>query len=312
MDFEHRSVLPDEVHLHQNLKPGHICVDCTLGGAGHAQSTLKAILPDGILIGIDQDQDAINNAKKILAPYKDNFKLNHRNFSDLPQILDELGIKAVDSILLDLGFSLNQIRHAKRGFSFNLDEPLDMRMDTRNPLTAQTIVNEYSETELADIFFQFGEEKFSRRIAAAIVQKRAIAPITQSMALGDIVRDALPAKVVATQKIHPATRVFQALRIAVNQELERLEIFMKDLPDFLNPGGRVSIISFHSLEDRIVKQGFKQYESGCTCPKELPYCVCGFTPTLKVITRKPITATKEELQANPMSRSAKLRVAEKL
>ncbi len=272
----------------------------------------RPIGPNGQLIAIDQDHLAIENAKTVLAPYMERLTLCHNNFSDLPQILKDLKIQGVDSILLDLGFSLNQIRNAKRGFSFNLDEPLDMRMDTRNVLTAETLINTYEEADLADIFFKYGEEKFSRRIAGAIVRERADAPITSSFQLGELVRNALPAKAAATMKIHPATRVFQALRIAVNQELDRLASFISALPDLLNPGGRVSVITFHSLEDRMVKQGLKQYESGCTCPKELPYCICGFTPIMKTITRKPVTASKEELAANPMARSAKLRVAQKL
>ena len=286
-------------------------MDCTLGAAGHARSTLDAIGPEGHLIAIDQDHLAIQNARTALAGYEERLTLCHRNFSDLPDIMQELKIDGVDSILLDLGFSLNQIRNAKRGFSFNLDEPLDMRMDTRNALTAETIVNTYDEEDLANIFFKYGEEKFSRRIAAAIVRERSTAPLTNSLKLGELVRKTLPSKVAATMKIHPATRVFQALRIAVNQELDRLESFLEALPNLLNPGGRVSVITFHSLEDRMVKQGLKRYESGCTCPKELPYCVCGFIPSLKTITRKPVTASKEELEANPMARSAKLRVAEK-
>lgn len=312
MGFEHTSVMPEEVHVYQNLKPGAICVDCTLGGAGHARATLEAIGPTGRLIAIDQDHLAIENAKTVLAPYTDRLTLCHNNFSELPQLLKDLGIAGVDSILLDLGFSLNQIRHAKRGFSFNLDEPLDMRMDTRNSLTAETLVNTWDEADLVEIFFRYGEEKFSRRIAGAIVKARAEAPITSSFQLGELVRNAMPAKAAATSKIHPATRVFQALRIVVNQELDRLESFIQALPDLLNPGGRVSVITFHSLEDRMVKQGLKQYESGCTCPKEIPYCVCGFTPSMKTVTRKPVTASREELEANPMARSAKLRVAEKV
>ncbi|MCG8635657.1 MAG: 16S rRNA (cytosine(1402)-N(4))-methyltransferase RsmH [Desulfobacterales bacterium] len=312
MEFEHTSVMPREVHDFQNLSPGDLCVDCTLGGSGHALETIRAILPGGTLIGIDQDNDAIANAKKILHPFKDNVRLFHNNFSDLPDILADNGITGVDSILLDLGFSLNQLTQSRRGFSFQKDEPLDMRMDIRNPLTAEEMVNTYTEKQLADIFFKYGEERFSRRAAKAIAIARAQAPIKTSGELATLVAGAIPSKVAAKQKIHPATRVFQALRIAVNRELERLEAFMEAVPGMLNKGGRISIISFHSLEDRIVKQRLRRFQDGCTCPKALPQCLCGFVQRMKVITRKPVIAGPEETAANPMARSAKLRVAERI
>ncbi len=312
MSFEHISVMPRQVHDAQNLKPGMVCVDCTLGGSGHALSTVQAILPAGLLLGIDQDQDALANAEKVLRPHKDNVRLFHSNFSRLPQILDENGIAGVDSILLDLGFSLNQLTQSQRGFSFQKDDPLDMRMDTRTPLTAEGVVNTYSEAQLAKIFFTYGEERFSRRVAGAIVRERVNAPIRTSKTLAQLISKAIPAKFSAKQKIHPATRVFQAIRIEVNQELSHLETFMAQVPDMLNPGGRVSIISFHSLEDRIVKQSLRKYENGCTCPRELPQCLCGFVQTMKQITRKPLIADEEERHANPMARSAKLRVAERV
>ncbi len=312
MGFEHTSVMPEQVHEYQNLKPGNTCVDCTLGGSGHALSTVRAIQPGGILIGIDQDMDAIANAKKILHPFKDNVRLYHNNFSDLPGILNDAGIDGVNSILLDLGFSLNQLTQSKRGFSFQKDDPLDMRMDVRNPLTAEDVVNTYTEKQLADIFFKYGEERFSRRIASSIVKKRAEAPITTSGALATIVAGAVPAKSAAKQKIHPATRVFQALRIAVNKELEVLDDFMSAVPSMLVKGGRICVISFHSLEDRIVKQRLRSFENGCTCPKELPHCVCGFVQSMKSITRKPLVADGKETAANPMARSAKLRVAQRV
>lgn len=312
MGFEHTSVMPQEVHEHQNLKPGDICVDCTLGGAGHALATVKAILPGGMLIGIDQDQDAITHAKKILHPFKDNLLLCHSNFSDLPGILNANGIKGVNAILLDLGFSLNQLRNGKRGFSFNKNEPLDMRMDVRNDLTAFEIINSFPENELVDIFFKFGEEKFSRRIAKKIVKTRQKKPIQTSVELAQVVTDAIPAKHRFSQRIHPATRVFQALRIVVNKELERLETFMEIVPTLLLKGGRLCVISFHSLEDRIVKQAIRKFENNCTCPKGLPVCLCGFVPQMKSIFRKPLTPTKQEIEANPMARSSKLRVAQKV
>ena len=312
MKFEHTSVMSQEVHEHQNLKPGNISVDCTLGGAGHALATIKAILPDGLLIGIDQDLDAIDHAKKILQPFKENVRLFHNNFSDLPEILNANGIKGVNSILLDLGFSLNQLKNGNRGFSFNKNEPLDMRMDIRNDLTAFEIINSFQEDELINIFFKFGEEKFSRRIAKKIVETRKDTPIHTSSELAQVITKAIPAKFVYGQRIHPATRTFQALRIAVNRELERLETFMEIVPSLLLKGGRLCVISFHSLEDRIVKQALRKFEEGCTCPKNLPICLCGFVPQMKSIFRKPLVPTKEEIALNPMARSSKLRVAQKV
>ena len=312
MGFEHTSVMPKEVHAYQNLKPGDICVDCTLGGSGHALSTIKAILPHGMLIGIDQDMDAIVNAQKILSPFEQNIKLCHSNFANLPDILQTNNVKGVNSILLDLGFSFNQLVNGRRGFSFNKNEPLDMRMDIRTPLTASHVVNTYTEKNLVDIFFKFGEEKLSRKITRAILRKRAEAPIETSKELAQIIVDATPAKQAFKQKIHPATRVFQALRIEVNQELSQLETFMKEIPSMLVKGGRICIISFHSLEDRIVKHSLKKFENGCTCPREFPRCMCGFVPKIKLISKKPLLPTQAEIDANPMARSSKLRVAEKL
>ncbi|NDY73590.1 16S rRNA (cytosine(1402)-N(4))-methyltransferase [Desulfobacter hydrogenophilus] len=312
MVFEHTSVMPNQVHAYQNLKPGDICVDCTLGGCGHAMATLKAIGSDGLLIGIDQDMDAIANARNVLHPFQDNVRLYHNNFSDLPDILKDAGINGVNSILLDLGFSLNQLTQSKRGFSFKKDEPLDMRMDVRNSLTAHQVVNTYSEKQLIDIFFTYGEERFSRRMAKAIIEKRACTPIATSLELAGVLENAMPARAKAKQKIHPATRVFQALRIVVNRELERLETFIQAVPSMLVKGGRISIISFHSLEDRIVKQRLRAFENGCTCPRQFPQCICGFVKQMESVTRKPVTADSDEIKANPMARSAKLRVAQRI
>ena len=312
MGFEHRSVMPEEMREYQNLKPGNICVDCTLGGAGHAAETIQHILPDGILFGIDQDIDAIAHAKKILVPFKNNVRLFHNNFTNLPAILHSNGIERVNSIVLDLGFSLNQLRNAGRGFSFNVDEPLDMRMDIRNELTASKIVNSYSENELTELFFKFGEEKFSKRVAKRVVETRKKKNINTSLELAQIIKKAIPAKNVFSQRIHPATRIFLALRIAVNSELEKLEQFLGSVTALLKKGGRLCVISFHSLEDRIVKHAFRKFEEGCTCPKNLPVCLCGFIPTMKSVFRKPVTPTKDEIKANPMARSSKLRVAQKL
>lgn len=312
MGFEHRSVMPHEIHEHQNLKPGNICVDCTLGGAGHGLATVKAIQPDGIFIGIDQDKDAIDHAQNILSSFRHNTHLFHSNFIDLPAILNTINIQKVHSIVLDLGFSLNQIRHSKRGFSFRQDEPLDMRMDTRNSLTAAHIVNSFKETQLIDLFFKLGEEKFSRRIARAITKKREEAPFTTSLELADTIKKAVPAPKKGFFPIHPATRVFQALRIRVNRELEKLETFLKTTPELLLKGGRLLVISFHSLEDRIVKQSIQRFEKGCTCPKDFPICNCGFIPTMKSIFKKPLIPSPVEIQNNFMARSAKLRVAERI
>lgn len=312
MGFEHTSVMPHEIHKHQNLKPGNICVDCTLGGAGHGLATVKAIQPDGIFIGIDQDKDAIDHARNVLSSFRHNIHLFHSNFADLPAILNTIGIQRVHSIVLDLGFSLNQIRHSRRGFSFRQDEPLDMRMDTRNSLTAAHIVNAFKERELIDLFFKFGEEKFSRRIARVIVKKREETPFKTSLELASIIKKAVPSPKKGIFHIHPATRVFQALRIRVNRELERLETFLKTIPKLLIKGGRLLVISFHSLEDRIVKQSIQQFEKGCTCPKDFPICNCGFIPTMKSLFKKPLIPSQEEIQNNFMARSAKLRVAERI
>jgi 16S rRNA (cytosine1402-N4)-methyltransferase len=265
-----------------------------------------------LLIGIDQDMDAITNARKVFHPFGDNVRLYHNNFSDLPDILKDAGINGVNSIVLDLGFSLNQLTQSKRGFSFKKDEPLDMRMDIRNSLTAYQVVNTYSKKQLADIFFTYGEERFSRRMARAIIEKRDCRPITTSLEFAKVIEGAVPGRAKAKQKIHPATRVFQALRIVVNRELERLETFMQAVPAMLVKGGRISIISFHSLEDRIVKQRLRAFENGCTCPRQFPICICGFVKQMASVTGKPVTADAEEIKANPMARSAKLRVAQKI
>lgn len=312
MTFTHISVLPSEASFHLNLKPGSICVDGTLGGCGHARSMLQAILPDGMLIGIDQDMDAVKNAESILGSFPGNVKVFHDNFSSLPAILQTLGLRGVDAILVDLGLSFHQLMESQRGFSFQKDEALDMRMDIRSSTTAADIVNGYSEWALADIFFRYGEERMARKIAREIVARRVLTPIASTGELAGLVRKVMPAKLLKSQKIHPATRVFQALRIEVNRELEHIETFMSHLPDLLNTGGRVCVISFHSLEDRIVKHAIRSWEKGCICPKEFPECRCGSVPRLKAISRKPIVAGTREISENPLSRSAKMRVAEKI
>ncbi len=312
MAFEHTSVMPEEVQKHLQLKPGNTCVDCTLGGSGHAKSIVKAILPDGKFIGIDQDTDAIANAELVFKDNSKNINLIHDNFVNLPKILTSLGINSVDGIVLDLGLSLNQLKNSKRGFSFQKVENLDMRMDTRDQLTAMEIINSFDEKKLADIFFKYGEEKMSRKIARNIIKEREKNTIETSKELAQIVKNSIPAKIIYKKKIHPATKVFQALRIYVNKELERLEKFMENIPELLNKDGRLVVISFHSLEDRIVKKQIKKFEDGCTCPRELPKCACGFEQKLKSLFKKPLIPSTEEIELNPMARSAKMRVAQRV
>ena len=303
--------------MHLNLNQGDTCVDCTLGGAGHALSIVKAIMPGGRFIGMDQDMDALIHAKEFLSGTgvqdSGSIELIHSSFSRLPDVLHGLGIDdGVDGILMDLGLSFHQLSESKRGFTFQEDEPLDMRMDTETQTTAADIVNHFGKKQLTDIFFKYGEERMSRKIAGKIVEVREKTPFKTTRQLSDLIVSVMPAKLIHSQKIHPSTRVFQALRIAVNRELEELETIMKSIPDILKPGGRLCVISFHSLEDRIVKQKIKSFEKGCTCPREFPRCVCGFTPKLKSVFRKPLMPGKDEIQKNPMSRSAKLRVAVRL
>ncbi len=319
MLFTHQSVFPDEACRHLNLRPGGIYVDGTLGGSGHARTILSHIGPTGLLIGIDQDPDAIDHAKETLLPLsasKEQVQIFHDNFSALPEILNGLDIQGVDGILVDLGLSFHQLMESQRGFSFQKDEPLDMRMDPRGTETAAEIINHYPEKALVNIFFKYGEEKFSKKIARHIVMQREMEPLKTSRELALLIQELMPAKRLhgPGKKIHPATRIFQALRIAVNKELEQLEDFMAHAPDQLNPGGRLCVISFHSLEDRIVKQAIRSREAGqgCTCPREFPQCICGFVPTLKSVFRKPVVPGQDEINNNPLSRSAKLRVAERI
>ncbi|MBT3311403.1 MAG: 16S rRNA (cytosine(1402)-N(4))-methyltransferase RsmH [Desulfobacterales bacterium] len=312
MTYTHIPVMPAEVTEYMNLMPGKIYVDCTMGGAGHSEIIVKNIIPDGIMIGIDQDADAIENARKILKKYKTNIRLFHKNFIYLPEILSQLNIDSVDGILLDLGLSLHHFEESGRGFSFKKDEPLDMRMNTQSDTMAKDIINNSQEKELAKIFFEFGEERRSRLIARNIVRERENNPIRTSRQLADIILNSLPKKALYNQKIHPATRVFMALRIAVNSELERLDFFMKKVADLLNPGGRLCVISFHSLEDRIVKHSIRAMEHVCSCPPDFPECVCGNKKIFRSLFRKGLTPTEEEIERNPMSRSARLRIAERL
>jgi 16S rRNA (cytosine1402-N4)-methyltransferase len=312
MPYKHVSVMPAEVLDCLNCRPGKIYVDCTLGGSGHAGAIAEKIIPDGLLIGMDQDKAAIQNAKNVLKPYEKNIRLFHDNFINLPQILPQLNIPAVDGILLDLGLSLYQLEGSGRGFSFKKDEPLDMRMDIRAGKTAEDLINTMGDRELAKIFWEYGEERWARQIARKIVKERMHQPIRSSKRLAQIVWDAVPAKALFARKIHPATRVFMALRIAVNKELERLASFMEIAPDLLNPKGRICVLSFHSLEDRIVKHRIRELEKECTCPPSFPICVCKTKRVLRSLTRKALKPTEQEIRANPMARSARLRGAEKI
>jgi 16S rRNA (cytosine1402-N4)-methyltransferase len=310
MSFHHTSVMPKEVEQFLACQPGKIYVDGTVGGAGHSEDICRKILPDGLLIGTDQDADAIENAQIRLRPYTSVVRLFQQNFVDLPEILSHLNITAVDGILLDLGLSLHQLEASGRGFSFMRDEPLDMRMNTNANRHAGHLVNELDERQLADLFRKYGEEHRAKPIARAIVRERKRQAIQTSLQLAEIVKKAAPQK-PGKKRIHPATRVFQALRIAVNQEIERLEHFMEIVFDYLNPQGRLCVISFHSLEDRIVKQRIRALEKGCICPPDFPVCACGKIPQVRSLHRKVVRPSAEEINSNPMARSAKLRAAEK-
>ena len=307
--YYHVPVMSDESITYLCCHPGKTYVDCTLGGGGHSSRILKAIAPDGKLIAIDQDLSAIENAQNSLNDK--NCVLVHDNFKHIRQILNQSYVDAVDGILADLGLSLFHIRQSGRGFSFMSDEPLDMRMNTNDSLTARQLIHSLPEKKLAAIFRNYGEERFSNQIARAIVKERKYQSIETTQQLCAIIHKVIPHKIKARQKIHPATRVFMALRIAVNDELSGLQHFLDNVLSCLNPGGRLCIISFHSLEDRMVKQAMKQWESPCTCPKDLPVCLCQKEPSGKIIVRKGITPEHHEIQTNPMARSARMRVFEK-
>lgn len=309
-EFHHVSVLLDECIENLNIKPDGIYVDGTLGGAGHS-SVIVSKLTTGRLIGIDRDEHALTAAKERLAPYADRVTLVHANFSDLDQVLDHLGIPGVDGILLDLGVSSPQLDEAQRGFSYMADAPLDMRMDHDDSLTAYEVVNIWPREELRRILYEYGEERYAPQIAAAIERRRAAKPIESTLELVDVIRSAMPPQALR-EKQHPAKRSFQAIRIAVNDELGAVGQVMERAIPKLNPGGRLCVITFHSLEDRIVKNGMAAAAKGCTCPPEFPVCVCGKKPKVKLISRKPIVSGQEELNRNPRARSAKLRVCEKL
>ena len=308
--FSHRSVLLDECIEGLAIKPEGVYVDGTAGGGGHSYHIAER-LTTGRLIAIDRDEAAIAAATARLSPFSERATVYRSNFSEVSHVLDDLGIDTIDGMLLDLGVSSYQLDTAERGFSYQADAPLDMRMDRRNEKTAYTVVNTYSEEALKNILFTYGEEKFSARIARKIVQAREIAPIATTKELSDLIKSAMPAA-AREGGHHPAKRSFQAIRIEVNGELDAIVPALKGAMARLNRGGRLAVITFHSLEDRIVKQAFAEMAEGCTCPKSLPICVCGHKPVAKIITRKPILPSAVELEENPRSRSAKLRVAEKL
>ena len=309
-EFFHISVLLRQCLDGLHIKPDGIYVDGTLGGAGHS-SQIAARLTTGRLIGIDRDPVALKAAGERLAPYQDRVTLVHSNFCEVKQILKDLDIPGVDGILLDLGVSSPQLDDGARGFSYMADAPLDMRMNSGDALNAHTVVNTWPYEELKRILYDYGEERYAPQIASAICRRREAAPIETTLELVDVIRSAMPASALR-EKQHPAKRSFQAIRIAVNDELGSVEKVMADAVECLNPGGRLAVITFHSLEDRIVKNGMAEAARGCTCPPNFPVCVCGKKPKVKLISRKPIVASQEELDANPRSRSAKLRVCEKL
>ena len=309
MEFNHKSVLLEETIESLYIKPDGIYVDGTLGGGGHSLEILKKLGDKGRLIGIDQDGDAIAFASERLKEYEDKTSLVHSNYSNIKSILSELGVDKVDGILLDLGVSSYQLDNAQRGFTYREDVPLDMRMDRESTETARDIVNNYSEQELYRVIRDYGEDKFAKNIAKHIVRARITKPIETTGELNEIIKAAIPAKVRQTGG-HPSKKTFQAIRIELNHELEVLENTLDDMIELLNSGGRLSVITFHSLEDRIVKEIFKQNMNPCTCPPEFPVCVCGKKSKGKVITRKPIVPSEEELSENKRAKSSKLRVFE--
>ena len=311
MEFKHKSVLLYETVDELNIKPDGIYVDGTLGGGGHSYEIAKRLSEGGRLIGIDQDEDAIKAASKRLEPYMDRVTIVRNNYCNMDKVLDELGIDKVDGIMLDLGVSSYQLDAADRGFTYNVDTALDMRMDQRQEITAKDIVNEYSEFDLYRIIRDYGEDRFAKNIAKHIVAARQEKPIETTFELNDIIKAAIPMKVRATGG-HPSKRTYQAIRIELNKELEGLENSIDMMIDRLKPEGRLCIITFHSLEDRIVKTRFRNNENPCTCPPSFPACVCGKVPKGRVITRKPVVPTDEEINENSRSKSSKLRVFERV
>lgn len=309
--FEHRTVLLDEAVAGLNIKPTGIYVDCTLGGGGHSELILTHLGLEGRLIAIDQDQLALDYAGKRLASTGKNFDLVRSNFRYIDKVVRELGIERVDGIIYDLGISSPQVDEGDRGFSYWQEARLDMRMDDTNPLTAHEIVNQWEAADLAQLIYEYGEERFAKRIAQNIVRSRQQKPIDTTTELAEIVKDSIPA---ATRRTggHPARRTFQAIRIAVNDELNAFRESLEAAFNLLSIGGRLSVITFHSLEDRICKEVFSDYASSCICPPDLPVCGCGIEPRIKIITKKPLVPSAEEIALNPRARSAKLRISERL
>ncbi|GIM47444.1 ribosomal RNA small subunit methyltransferase H [Collibacillus ludicampi] len=311
-DFHHISVFG--VEAVDALQPisGGIYVDCTLGGAGHSERILAQSAPEGLLIGIDQDPKAIAHAREVLQPFEGRYTLIHSNFRHLRRIVQiDLGMSHVDGVLFDLGVSSPQLDEGERGFSYKQDAPLDMRMDPAQSFSAYDLLNTWSEEEIARIIWEYGEERFARRIASFIVKERNLGPVETTGQLVDIIKAAIPAA-ARREGPHPAKRTFQAIRIAVNDELNAFAEAVRDAVEILKPGGRVAVITFHSLEDRIAKQSFQELAKDCICPPELPICQCNHRAKVRLITRKPISPSGEELARNPRARSAKLRIAEKI
>jgi len=312
MEYSHSSVMPDEVIEYLNISPGGIYIDCTLGGGGHSKLILEKSSPDGRLLVMDRDELAIKNAENVLSQFKDRVIVSKTNFSSIKQVMAENKINAADGILADIGVSSHHLDMAQRGFSFIKEGPLDMRMDQDSEKTAFDIVNTYSTEQLFIIFKKYGEEKFASRIANRIEIKRNISPIKTTTELAEIIKKAIPDKFSKKSKIHPATKCFMAIRIEVNNELYHLEKFLEEAPGLLNSKGRLCILTFHSLEDRIVKNKFKELEKACICPPDFPVCMCGRKKEFKRITRKPLVPTDNEINTNPRARSTKMRVIEKL
>lgn len=311
MEFSHYPVMLGECIEALDIKPDGIYVDCTAGGGGHSEAIVSR-LTTGTLISLDQDDEAIEACKTRLAKYNERSKVVKCNFSDLGTVLDNLDILHIDGVLMDLGVSSHQLDTPSRGFSYNCDAILDMRMDPRSPFSAYDVVNGYSEAELKRIISEYGEERFASSIAHKIVLQREKSPIKTTLELAGTIKSAIPEAAARKEAQHPAKRTFQAIRIEVNHELDVIKPAIDAAVSRLKSGGRIVIITFHSLEDRIVKNTFNSYAAGCTCPKDFPVCVCGKKPTVKIITKKPLTASERELETNARSRSAKVRVAEKL
>lgn len=311
MVYRHVSVMPAEVQQFLDPHPGDYCVDGTVGGAGHAKAICRSIAPNGLFIGLDRDGAAIDHATRELSPYAPMVRLFNANFIDLPEILNQLGIDGVHAMVVDLGLSLYQLRGSGRGFSFQTDEPLDMRMNPGYATTAADLVHRLSQNELTRIFKEFGEERWSGRIARAIVLARKEKPIEKTGRLAEIVTQAIP-RSRQSHRIHPATRVFMALRIAVNRELDCLATFLRLVPEILKKGGRLCMIAFHSLEDRMIKRRFRELAQGCICPSGFPICACGRKPVVELLTRKVVKPSPLEIEINPMARSAKMRALVRL